>query len=126
MLIIPERYPTMIIAIPVTGEKVSGPGEAEEILLLDTEKNYSVIGRFENPALTALNARGIRMLQSVMSKNATSIIVAHIGSHAFNFANGKIKIYTAVGLSVEEAVSKFKAGSLSELKGELPEDTHHH
>ena len=116
----------MIIAIPVTDEKVSGPGEAEEILLLDTERNYSVTERFENPALTALNARGIRMLQSVISKNATSIIVAHIGSHAFKFVNGKVRIYTAAGLSVAEAVSKFQAGTLSELKEELPGDVHHH
>lgn len=116
----------MLIAIPVTGDNISGPGEASEILILDSDDGYSVKERYENPALTASSARGISMIQSAAARNASVMVVAHIGAHAFGFIQGRMKIYSGLGMNVQEAVSRLKKGELTELTEEMPGHGHYH
>ena len=55
----------MKLAIAVEKGMVSGPGEAEEIRIYDTE-NSQHLESYPNPALTANSARGILMLKSIV------------------------------------------------------------
>ncbi len=116
--------PSMLIAIPVSGNQISGPGEAKEILIMDSENNYSIIERYENPALTATSAPGLRMIQSLIERKVLALIVAHIGAHAFELAHKKLSIYNSDGQSIDAAVSAYRSGRLQEATAELP--GHHH
>lgn len=116
----------MKIAIPVTGEVIGGPGEAREILLLDSDKDFAIAEKYENPALTATSARGISMIQSVLDRKAGALIVGHIGQHAFSYANGKLKIYSGLELTISEVIEGFRNGTLIELTGELQGNHSHH
>ncbi len=116
----------MKIAIPVTEQEVGGPGESREIVVVDTEMDYSVTERYENPALTATSARGISMIRSAVDREASAMIVAHIGSHAFSYVRGRIRLYSGIGLTLDEALAGFKAGTLEEITEELPGNHHHH
>lgn len=114
----------MRIAIPVSGDNVGGPGESSEIVILDSERDFSVVERYENPALTATSARGISMVVSALNKQATALIVGHIGDHAFSYAGSRIRIYGASGLTLNQAIESFKNGDLEELKS--GNGGHHH
>ncbi len=115
----------MKIAVPATGKHVSGPGEASEILIFDSGKDYEITERYENPALIAKSARGISMLQSVVQHGAETVIVAHIGSHAFNFIRGRLTLYSGVGMTVDEAIAAFRDGKLQKVSEELMPDEGH-
>lgn len=105
----------MKIAIPVMHGLVGGPGESEEIIILDSENGYSRVETYENPALTAVSARGISMLKSVLDRDVEVLVVGHIGEHAFSYARNRLKLYSATGMHVEEAIEEFKSGKLHEL-----------
>ena len=64
----------MKLAIAVEKGMVSGPGEAEEIRIYDTE-NSQQLESYPNPALTANSARGILMLKSIVDHGVSSVIV---------------------------------------------------
>lgn len=104
----------MKLAIAVEKGMVSGPGEAEEIRIYDTE-NSQQLESYPNPALTANSARGILMLKSIVDRGVTSVIVSGIGAHAFSYTTGRIKLFKGEGLSVEEALKSFINGNMTEL-----------
>jgi len=115
----------MKIAIPVTDNMVSGPGEGLELRIYDTEKEIKLLDTYENPALTATSARGIWMLRSAIDRGAGAIILSGAGAPAFTFTKGKLKIYLGAGLSVDDALSSFRDGKLSELTTPTHEHGHH-
>ncbi|WP_393971147.1 NifB/NifX family molybdenum-iron cluster-binding protein [Oxyplasma meridianum] len=116
----------MKIALPETGGIVSGPGEAEMVRIYETEPSISIIEQYENPALTAPSARGIWMLRSALDRGASTIIVSGIGSHAFEFLEGKGDLYIAAGMGIEEAVENFKSGKLPKLDHPNHQSDHSH
>lgn len=115
----------MIIAVPVTGNQPSGPGEAEEIVVFDAE-NGTEIERYANPALTATSARGIAMLRSVMDRKVDALVVSGIGEHAMNYAKGRLSILSGAGLSLEEVLKQASENSLKEMTEATHMGHHHH
>lgn len=115
----------MIVAIPVSRGKVGGPGESEEVLIVDSEKNFAVVEQYPNPAITAQSARGIRMIESALERNATALIVGHIGMHAYGFAREKMLLYSAEDMGVSEAISLFRNKELPEFAEENARESHH-
>ncbi len=115
----------MKIAIPVIDNMVSGPGEGQEVRIYDAGREVKLLDTYENPALKATSARGIWMLRSAIDHGAGAIILSGAGAPAFTFARGKLKIYLGAGLSVDEALSTFKDGKLSELTTATHEHGHH-
>ena len=116
----------MKVAVPVTENKVSGPGEGMEVRIYDTNDDMKLLDTYENPALKAQSARGIWMLRSAIERGAEAIIVSEAGAPAFSYTKGKLKLYFGRGLNVAEALSSFKAGRLSELTVPTHEHGHHH
>lgn len=104
----------MIIAVPVTDNMPSGPGEAMEIVIIDTDSSQER-ERYENPALTAVSGRGIAMLRSAMERNVEALVVGGIGQHAFEVARRNMKIFDGKGLTLDELSEKIKNGELKEL-----------
>lgn len=116
----------MKVAIPVTNGFVDGPGEGLEVMIYQLEGDkFTLVEKYENPALRATAARGLHMLKSALDKGVNAVIVSEIGPPGVRLLKGKAKIYLAPGLKVEEALEKL-------LKKELPEtdkpthDEHHH
>lgn len=104
----------MIIAVPVTGNQPSGPGEAMEVVLYDTSTGMEV-ERYQNPALTATSGRGIAMIRSVMERKADALVVGGIGQHAFEVARRNIRVLNGAGLTLEQIIHSAANGSLHEL-----------
>ncbi len=75
----------MKIAVPVTDNMVSGPGEGLEIRIYDAGKEIKLLDTYENPALKAASARGIWMLRSAIDRGAAAIILSGAGAPAFIF-----------------------------------------
>ena len=115
----------MKIAVPVTDNMVSGPGEGLEIRIYDAGKEIKLLDTYENPALKATSARGIWMLRSAIDRGAAAIILSGAGAPAFIFTRGKLKLYLGAGLSVEDALSSFRDGKLAELTTPTHEHGHH-
>lgn len=116
----------MKIALTETGGMVSGPGEAKMVRVYETEPSLKLLEQYENPAITAPSARGIWMLRSALDRGASTIIVSGIGSHAFDFLEGKGELYIAAGLSSDEAVESFRNGKLPRLEHPNHESGHNH
>ncbi len=105
----------MRIAIPATKGMVSGPGEAEEVVIYESEPIPAIVDRYANPALTAISAPGIRMLRSAIDRNSTAIIVAEIGPHAFDYAKGRLDLFNGSGMSTDDAVKRFISKNLQTM-----------
>ena len=68
-----------LVAVPVAGDEVTGPGEGMEIHIYSIDgKNAKMIESYENPALKASMTRGIYMLRIIIpnSLNAAAIGIA--------------------------------------------------
>ncbi|QRF74793.1 hypothetical protein Thermo_00284 [Thermoplasmatales archaeon] len=115
----------MKVAIPVTGDMVSGPGEGMEIKIYETKEGVKLLETYENPALKAQSARGIWMLRSVIERGAEAIIVAEAGAPAFSYTKGKLKLYLGRGMTADEALASFNTGKLNELTVPTHEHGHH-
>lgn len=105
----------MLIAIPSTNGIVEGPGEGDEVLIFDSELDYRLMESYHNPGLDVLSARGIAMLVSALRMKVATIIVAHLGSPAYQFIKGKAKLYYADGMKVRDAIARLKDGLLTEV-----------
>lgn len=106
----------MRFAIAATGDKISGPGEATEIIIYNLEKNASLEEIYENPALTATSARGISMLKSVIDKGVEALVISGIGEHAFNYASGRLNLLNGRGMTTDEAVQKISKDGMKPIK----------
>ncbi len=105
----------MLIAIPSTEGYVGGPGECDEVLIFDSEKDYELTESYHNPALEILSPRGITMLVSALRLKVSAVIVAHLGSPTFHFIKGKAKLYIAEGMKAIEAIASLREGKLQEM-----------
>lgn len=105
----------MLIAIPSSDGFVRGPGEGDEVLIFDSDRNFELSGSYHNPGLDLMSARGIAMLMSALRMRVSAVIVAHLGSPAYHFIKGKVKLYIAEGMKVIDAVGRLKEGILPEL-----------
>lgn len=114
----------MIIAVPVSGNMPSGPGEARDVLMIDTSTGKE-LERYENPALTATSARGIVMLRSVIDRKADALVVSGIGEHAMTYAKGRITILNGAGRTLGDIVKAVSENSLPEIS-EATHSGHHH
>ncbi len=90
------RCPYFLIYDDETGEKK----------IIDNTKN-----------LNAMQGAGIQSAQNLLKENPDVLITGNIGPKAFMMLSGKVKIYTgAEGLTVDEAIKKFKNNELIEVK----------
>ncbi|MCG2879702.1 MAG: methyltransferase domain-containing protein [Vulcanisaeta sp.] len=118
----------MKIAISVSNGYVSGPGEGDEVWIVDVHEDgsYEIIERFENPAKYATHARGIHMFRGVLERGVNTVILSEIGPRGFQVAtrNG-IKIYIFNG-KAEDAIKAFIEGRLAEAIGPTHGEHHEH
>ncbi len=115
----------MILAVPVKGNMTSGPGEAEEIAIVDTAEG-KVTERYSNPALTATSARGIVMVRSAIDRKAEGLVVGGIGEHALSYAISRMKVYNGSGLTLDDLAKPSSEKSLTELLQATHTGSHHH
>ncbi|ADN50191.1 methyltransferase domain-containing protein [Vulcanisaeta distributa] len=116
----------MKIAISVSDGFVSGPGEGDEVWIIDIKDDgsYEVVERYENPAKYAQQVRGVFMLRSVLDHGVDKVILSEIGPPGYRWAIEKgIKIYIFEG-RVEDAIRAFIEGRLTEAQG--PTHSEHH
>lgn len=106
----------MKFAIAASGDRVSGPGEATEIIIYTLDQNANLDEIYENPALTATSARGISMLKSVIDRGVETLIISGIGEHAFSYASGRVKLLNGRGMSTDQAVMEMSNGGLKPLR----------
>ncbi len=102
----------MKFAIAASGDRVSGPGEATEILVYSMEGSSDLLEIFENPAIKATSARGIAMINSVIEKGVEKLVISGIGDHAFKYASGRIELLDGRGMSTDQALSAFSKNGL--------------
>lgn len=68
------------VALPVTGDEVTGPGEGEKVKIFDVENDLiKLVEEYPNPALHAVAARGAHMLKSALDKGAQVFLVTEMG-----------------------------------------------
>jgi len=91
-------------------------GRAPYFLIVDSEtENFETV---KNPALGAGHGAGVGASQIAISKGAKAVICGNFGPNAFSVLKmSGIKIYSGVfGLTVGEAINKYKNGELKEAK----------
>lgn len=115
----------MKIAVPVSANTASGPGEAQEIVIIDTVQE-KIVERYPNPALTATSARGISMVRSVMERKVDGLVVGGIGEHALSYAANHLKVYNGAGMTIEDLSKKSVVDNLEELTQATHTGHHHH
>lgn len=115
----------MILAVPVKGNMASGPGEADEIAIVDTDEG-KITERYSNPALTAVSGRGIAMIRSAIERKADALVVGGIGEHALTYAKGRMKVYNGSGISLDDLVRQSSEKDLDELLEPTHTGHHHH
>lgn len=116
----------MKIALSVSGDYVSGPGEGDEVWIVEVDKDsYKVVERFENPAKYATQVRGIFMLRSALDHGANVVILSEIGPPGYRWAVDRgIKVFIFEG-KVEDAIRAFIEGRLGEAQGPTHNEHHH-
>ncbi|MGC8607233.1 MAG: methyltransferase domain-containing protein [Vulcanisaeta sp.] len=118
----------MKIAISVSNGFVSGPGEGDEVWIVEVEDhgNYKLIERYENPARYAQQIRGVFMLRSLLDRGINTVILSEIGPPGYRWAAEKgIRIYIFEG-RVEDAIKAFIEGKLTEAQGPTHGEHHGH
>lgn len=116
----------MKIAVPATDGLVDGPGEGRKVIIFEVDsEGFQLVEEYDNPALTAQSARGIWMLRSALERGAEGIIVSGAGAHAFDFLQGKAKMFYAANSNVNNAIYDFMKGNLPELN-QATHGHHHH
>jgi predicted Fe-Mo cluster-binding NifX family protein len=91
-------------------------GRACQFLLYDTESSsYEVISNSES--LNAAQGAGIKAAETITNKGAQVLITGHCGPKAFNtLREAGIEIFGgAEGLTVSEALEKYRSGGLQPL-----------
>lgn len=109
----------MKIAFSTSGHDLNAPvdtrfGRALKFLICDPETNeYSVIDNTQN--LNAAQGAGIQSAETVARSGAKALVTGHCGPKAFRVLSAAgIKVYTVEGLTVAEALDRFRAGTLVE------------
>jgi len=92
-------------------------GRCPYFLIIDEETGEKkIIDNTKN--LNAMQGAGIQSAQNLLKENPDVLITGNIGPKAFSLLSSKVKIYLgAGGLSIEEALEKFKKGELQLASG---------
>ena len=114
----------MRVAIPSTNGFVGGPGEAAVVYIYEIGTEPKFVEKYQNPAITAPGSPGMWMLRSVIEHGAECMKVGHAGEHVFNADQGKVKIYQAESMTVEDAVKSLHRNELNVMTA--PAHGHHH
>jgi predicted Fe-Mo cluster-binding NifX family protein len=114
------------VAVSVTDGLVERPGEGLEVRFYQIEGNkVKLLESYSNPALTAVRARGVRMLKSALEKGASAFIVGEMGPPRVRLLQGKAKFYLAQGVKVEEAIDRLLKRTLTETTSPTRAQAHH-
>jgi len=109
----------MKVVFTTSGKDLSAPidarfGRAPKFLICDPEtRDFTIIDNGQN--LNASQGAGIQAAETVVRSGATALVTGHCGPKAFRVLSAAgIKVYTAEGLTVAEALDRFRAGTLVE------------
>ena len=106
----------MKVALPVTDNNITGPGEAMEVHIYEiVNGEYKLIDKYENPALRATMTSGIYMLKSIIDKNVDALIVTEIGEPGVRFLKNKIIIYYSNDYDEKNSIKYFIENKLKEI-----------
>ena len=116
----------MKIAVTSEGEKPEGMvdprfGRCRYFLVFDEATgSYTVLPNEQN--IQAAQGAGIQAAQRLIEHGVEVVITGNIGPKAFKSlrADG-IRVYTAAGMTVTEAVAAYRAGKLAESLEETAE-----
>lgn len=94
-------------------------GRAAYFVIIDTETMKSEI--LENSAATTGGGAGITSGQLMVDKEVVAVITGNVGPNAMNVLKAaSIEVYHSAGMSVEEAIEKFKKGLLEKIDTSVP------
>jgi len=106
------------IGISCQGDTLDSPlderfGRASKFIIYDLDNNsFICIDNTQN--LSSAQGAGVQAAQNVINAGAGVVITGNVGPKAFRaLSAAEIEIYTASGLSVKEAIEKFKKGLLN-------------
>ncbi|CAC12169.1 conserved hypothetical protein [Thermoplasma acidophilum] len=120
-------YLSMKFAVAVSGDRVNGPGESEEVQIYETDGgNVRLIEKYSNPALNATAARGVFMLKSALDHGANALVLSEIGSPGFNFIKNKMDVYIVPEMPVADALKLILEGKVSPATAPTHDHGHHH
>jgi len=110
----------MKVVISALGPTVDDPvderfGRARYFVVADTESDsVDVIDNSTNR--NAMQGAGIASAELVADAGAKAVVTGHLGPKAFPaLGMAGIKGYSGVGMTVQQALEAFKAGTLAEL-----------
>jgi predicted Fe-Mo cluster-binding NifX family protein len=112
----------MKIAISAAGSRPDSPmdarfGRAGYFQIFDTETDeYEVIDNTQG--MDAMQGAGIQASELVAGRGVSVLITGHCGPKAFRVLSGAgIKVMLCGGGTVENALEKYRSGSLEEAAG---------
>lgn len=112
----------MRIAITSTGDTLESLiderfGRAKKIVIYDTDSDsYELIDNSLN--LSLAQGAGIQTAQNIVNQGVRAVISGHFGPNAVRVLNAaSVEIYQALGMTVAQAIDKFKQGKLERLYG---------
>ncbi len=90
-------------------------GRCQYFIILNTDSMQ--FEAFDNAAIGASGGAGIQSAQFVSDKGMEAVLTGNVGPNAFNTLQATgIKIFTGIsGITVEQAVEKFKSGKYQEI-----------
>jgi predicted Fe-Mo cluster-binding NifX family protein len=110
----------MTIAVTTTGATLDAPldarfGRAPCFIVYDLERNHCTV--LDNtPHLDAAQGAGIQAAQAVARAGANAVITGHCGPKAFRvLAAAGITVYTCDAATVQDALARYRAGTLTPL-----------
>lgn len=112
----------MKIAITAQGEQMQSPvdprfGRAKWFIVIDTETgNFEAVDNKKN--FNAAQGAGIQAGRNAAELGVKAVVTGNVGPKAFATLNAAgISVYTGAEGTVQEAMDKFKAGSLESAQG---------
>jgi len=108
------------IAVTASGPELSSPvdtrfGRAKYLLIVDTS-DRSVRPVDNRAGMNAEQGAGIQAAQAVIDSGAETLITGHCGPKAFRALQAaKIPVFLTQAATVDEAVTAFESGKLSEI-----------
>ncbi|MCR3923016.1 MAG: NifB/NifX family molybdenum-iron cluster-binding protein [Firmicutes bacterium] len=97
-------------------------GRTSSFIIYDLEDNsYQELDNTQ--VLNSPQGAGIQSAQHVVDAGVEAVITGHVGPKAFKVLQaGDVKTYLVRGITVKEAITEFKAGSLHHTESNDRED----